>query len=64
MRPFVTKTAEHAWRVAAPGIYETGDGASDRPTRIADALVALSLLRAAAEDATAADALLAELALA
>jgi hypothetical protein len=62
-RPFVTKTGVGSWTVAIPNVFEIGDGASDR---IADALIALSILRIRTTDArtTDADARLAELVLA
>lgn len=46
VRPFVQRVADASWSVAAPGPYETGDGSADHPNRLADLLVALSILRA------------------
>lgn len=42
VREHVGRVGEGTWVVEAPGVYETLDG--DRPNRVADALVALSIL--------------------
>lgn len=64
VRPGVRQVAGQTWVVDAPGPFENGNAASARPTRIADLLVALSILRAGAAGAADADALLAGLVLA
>ncbi|WP_223624496.1 hypothetical protein [Microbacterium sp. EST19A] len=61
VRPFVRRVGAHSWVTAAPGPFDAGDGAPDRPNRLADLLVALSILHTRTD---AADARLAELVLA
>jgi len=57
VRPFVQRLAPHSWLVAPPEWFTAADGT---PGRIADLLVALSILRAHTDDA---DGALAELVL-
>jgi hypothetical protein len=57
VRPFVQRLAPRSWLVAPPGSFTAADG---EPGRIADLLVALSILRAHTGDA---DSALAELVL-
>lgn len=61
VRPSVRRVGTHGWVVAAPGPFDAGDNTSDRPNRLADLLIALSILRTRTAHA---DARLVELALA
>ncbi|MHC9046424.1 hypothetical protein ACYX8G_17695, partial [Microbacterium saperdae] len=64
VRPGVRHIAAQTWVVESPDPFESGNAASAHPTRIADLLVTLSLLRAESENTADADALLAGLVLA
>jgi hypothetical protein len=64
VRPRVRQVSAQTWIVESPGPFENGNAASAHPARIADLLVALSILRASTAGAPDADALLAGLVLA
>jgi hypothetical protein len=64
VRPGVRHVHAQTWAVESPGPYENGNAASAHPTRIADLLIALSILRASTAGAADADTLLAGLVLA
>lgn len=53
VRPFVHRTAARTWVVDAPAVFDAGPTASPPSTRIADLLIALSILRVRTNDADA-----------